>query len=166
MVAGPGSVVTGEPILFVLLFLAQSLPRHPPFRHLFYVGGIGHIDNHQGIAIGPLEILQAQLVIPAAIEISVLATIVKIVMSAISLCAGVVFLQEDGLVRVRDVVGANAPEALVREYFVPQFLVVLTVRIFGNLHCERLRRGDHHDPFLDFRVVGDAGKGTLRHSFV
>src|SRR5579864_227282 len=147
-------MVAGKAVFLILRLLPEALARNPPAGHLFHVGGIGHIDNHEGIAIGALQIFQSQLVIPPAVEIGALAAVVEVVMSAVSLHAGVVFLKKLGIFWIGHVGVANAPQTLIGEHFVAQFLVVLAVGILGCFHRERLSRSAHHDPLLDFRVVG------------
>jgi len=86
-------------------------------------------------------------------------------MRAIALHPGVVFLQKLGRSGIADVIVANASQSLVRDHFVAQFLVILTVGIFRRFHGERLRGGAHHDPFLDLRIVGDRAEGAFGNIF-
>src|ERR1019366_7134993 len=97
VVAGPRCSVTSKTILLVLGFFAVTLAGHPPARNLFYVRRVGHVDDHDRIAIGPLLIFQPQLIVPAAVEIGVLATVVKVVMRAVALFAGVELFEQNGL---------------------------------------------------------------------
>jgi phosphatidylglycerophosphate synthase len=61
---------------------------------------LGHVDDHDRVAIRPLVILHPELIVPAAIEIRVLPAIVGVVASAVAFFAGVEFLKQVGLRRI------------------------------------------------------------------
>ena len=128
MIAGPGSAVAGEDVFLVLCFFAQTLAGNPPARNFLHLAGIGHVDDHDRVAIRALVILQPQLIVPAAIEVRVLAAVVEIVVRAVALLAGVVFFQQFGLGGIGDVVIANSAQAFEVDGAVAQFLVVRAVR--------------------------------------
>ena len=129
VISGPGGVVSGEAIFLVFFFLAQFLSGDPPPGNFLHVRGIGHVHDHERIAVGALVIFQAQRFIPAAIEIGVLSAVVKIVVRAVAFLSGVVFLQQVGFGGIGDVVVADSAEPFVGEDLVAQFLVILAVRI-------------------------------------
>ena len=131
VISGPGGVISGEAIFLVFVFLTQFLSGHPPAGNFLHVGGIGHVHDHERVAVGALVIFEAQGFVPAAIEIGVFSAIVKIVVGAVAFRSGVVFLQQIRLGGIGDVVVADAAEAFVGENFVPQFLVILAVGILG-----------------------------------
>src|SRR6516164_596187 len=71
VIAGPRRAVSGEDVFLVLLFLVDALAGNPPARDFLDVRRVGHIDDHDGIAEGPLVVFHSELIVPAAIEIRI-----------------------------------------------------------------------------------------------
>ena len=119
VISGPGRMVSGEAIFLVFFFLAQFLSGDPPPGNFLHVRGIGHVHDHERVAVGALVIFEAQRFIPSAIEIGVFSAIVKIVVRAVAFLSGVVFLQQIGLGGIGDVVVADSAEAFVGRELCP-----------------------------------------------
>jgi hypothetical protein len=158
-------MVSREAIFLVFFFLSQFLSGHPPARDFLNVRGVGHVHDHERVTVGALVIFQAQRLVPAAIEVGVFSAIVEIVMSAVAFLSRVVFLQKIGLGGIGDIVVADSAEPFEGQNLVTQFLVILSVRKFGDGSGQRLRRGAHHDPLFQLGVV-DHGAVTLHHSLI
>ncbi len=60
VIPGPRSLVSGEAVFLVFLFLAISLPGNPPAGNFLHIGGIGHVHDHERVAVGALVIFQTQ----------------------------------------------------------------------------------------------------------
>src|ERR1035441_2394538 len=147
--AGPGGMISGESIFPVNIILTLQHSGNPPLRDVLHVRRIRHVHDYQAVAGRTLVIFHDDLIVPTAIEIGILSTVVEVMMRASTLHAGTIFLEHIGLGGIGDVEGAYTPESVVRENFVVQLLVVLPVRILRHSSSEWLCHGGHRDPLLD-----------------
>src|SRR5439155_8333611 len=163
--AGEGDLVAVFAPGLVLRFLTGALPRHPPHRDLLGVRGIGHVHDHDPVAVPANRALHVgEAVVGRGVEIGVVAAVVVVAVRsragldpALGVAAVGGELREQGYAGgVGRVPDADSAQTLALLGLIDQArVIVLAVGGRRRGRSDRGRCSGDQDPLPEFLVERD-----------